>query len=171
MADNRTGAQRIADERARQAGAEGYSDDHDDEHTDGSLAMAAACYAAPTRIFVRGLTRDGLRDPWPWSEDDDKRPVLPPTRDERIRMLEKAGALCAAEIDRLLRQAGSEGEPAQSRGARTISLNSLRGGGSCSADDDGDCTWSECPQLRDGEPARSGRHCPLDVQAGSEGEP
>jgi hypothetical protein len=33
----------------------------------------------------------------------------------------------------------------------------------CQADDDGYCDWSECPQLRDGEPACSGRHCPLDL--------
>jgi hypothetical protein len=32
----------------------------------------------------------------------------------------------------------------------------------CHADGDGHCTWEECPQLRDGEPAKSGRHCPLD---------
>lgn len=32
----------------------------------------------------------------------------------------------------------------------------------CHADDDGDCEWRECPQLRDGEPAKSGRHCPYD---------
>lgn len=32
----------------------------------------------------------------------------------------------------------------------------------CQADRDGDCTHKSCPQLRDGEPRRSGRHCPLD---------
>lgn len=32
----------------------------------------------------------------------------------------------------------------------------------CQCGDDGDCTWASCPQLRDGEPKRSGRHCPLD---------
>jgi hypothetical protein len=32
----------------------------------------------------------------------------------------------------------------------------------CHADSDGDCEWHGCPQLRDGEPAKSGRHCPLD---------
>ena len=26
---------------------------------------------------------------------------------------------------------------------------------------DGDCTWKECPQSRDGEPQKSGRTCPL----------
>lgn len=33
----------------------------------------------------------------------------------------------------------------------------------CRAQRDGDCCWSECPQLRDGEPHATGRHCPLDV--------
>lgn len=31
----------------------------------------------------------------------------------------------------------------------------------CHADSDGDCYWEYCPQLRDGEPTRSGRSCPL----------
>ena len=34
----------------------------------------------------------------------------------------------------------------------------------CHANRDGDCTDARCPQLRDGEPAASGRHCPLDVR-------
>jgi hypothetical protein len=29
---------------------------------------------------------------------------------------------------------------------------------------DGECRWRACPQLKDGEPARSSRHCPLDVR-------
>lgn len=33
----------------------------------------------------------------------------------------------------------------------------------CQADSDGDCEWSGCPQLRDGEPRATGRHCPWDV--------
>lgn len=32
----------------------------------------------------------------------------------------------------------------------------------CHAGSDGDCSWVSCPQVRDGEPRRSGRHCPLD---------
>lgn len=32
----------------------------------------------------------------------------------------------------------------------------------CQAGSDGECWWPDCPQIRDGEPARSGRHCPLD---------
>jgi hypothetical protein len=33
---------------------------------------------------------------------------------------------------------------------------------SCKADRDGDCYHAACPQLRDGEPNKSRRHCPLD---------
>lgn len=32
----------------------------------------------------------------------------------------------------------------------------------CAAARDGECAHERCPQLRDGEPAKSGRHCPLD---------
>jgi hypothetical protein len=34
---------------------------------------------------------------------------------------------------------------------------------SCHAGRDGDCNWAPCPQERDGEPAATGRHCPLDT--------
>ena len=33
----------------------------------------------------------------------------------------------------------------------------------CHAQRDGDCIWIECPQLRDGEPVETNRHCPLDI--------
>jgi hypothetical protein len=32
----------------------------------------------------------------------------------------------------------------------------------CHSDDDGYCTHEDCPQLRDNEPYKTGRHCPLD---------
>ena len=35
--------------------------------------------------------------------------------------------------------------------------------GVCRSGSDGDCSWIRCPQLRDQEPKRSGRHCPLDL--------
>ena len=97
--DARTGVERIADERRRQVEAEGYSAEHDDGHIHGELADAAACYAASQAIFDG---REGSM--WPWDDIDDKRPSRLPMDDERIRLLEKAGALIAAEIDRLLRK-------------------------------------------------------------------
>jgi hypothetical protein len=77
------------------------------------LAWGAVCYAAPERVYTlaKGVTPIdpviSFHDPWPQSLDPafDKRPSLrrkTSTR-TRIRALEKAGALIAAEIDRLLR--------------------------------------------------------------------
>lgn len=99
------GARRIAAERQRQIEEECWSAEHDDQHDDESLAWAAVCYAAPGEVFTRA-TGGQLVDPWPasWWEGWDKRERDDaPTRAERIRELEKAGALIAAEIDRLLR--------------------------------------------------------------------
>lgn len=39
----------------------------------------------------------------------------------------------------------------------------------CRAQRDGDCTWAGCPQARDGEPGRTGRHCPLDIHGEERG--
>lgn len=88
----KTGIELIAEERKDQKLREGYSDDHDDQHRAGEIAMAAVCYAMPS--FVR----DGplWRAYWPWERDDWK-----PTPKNRVRELVKAGALIAAEIDRL----------------------------------------------------------------------
>lgn len=33
----------------------------------------------------------------------------------------------------------------------------------CAAGRDGECNHPDCPQLRDNEPAASGRHCPIDT--------
>lgn len=38
----------------------------------------------------------------------------------------------------------------------------------CHADRDGDCFWKDCPQLRENEPLKSGRHCPLDTWSDDE---
>lgn len=120
MAD-RTGAERIAAERQRQIDKEGWTPDHDDEHDNASLAMAAVCYAAQAadeRVFVRHefAAQVSFVDPWPWEGEADARHygthedgtlgnVLREAPDDafRIRLLEKAGALIAAEIDRLIR--------------------------------------------------------------------
>jgi hypothetical protein len=84
------GAERIAAERKRQIEEEGFTAEHDDCLGAGVLAAAAACYAVPA------LTEKA----WLWPFD---RLWWNPTPDNRIRELEKAGALIAAEIDKLLR--------------------------------------------------------------------
>ena len=100
-----SGVDLISAERARQVSEEGWTPEHDDEHGSGELAMAACCYASPGRIFVRHDFARGVSfgDPWPWGTRWDKRPPQDCTAQERIRALSKAGALIAAEIDRLVR--------------------------------------------------------------------
>jgi hypothetical protein len=111
------GLERIAAERIRQLTKHGWDSKHDDEHTDGSLVMAAVCYAAAAadeRVYVRKVyaTAETFTDPWPgsWLPHYDARPhngnVLAnvETDAQRLRLLEKAGALIAADIDRLLRK-------------------------------------------------------------------
>jgi len=92
------GATLIAIERARQCIEEGWTPQHDDGHTAGELAKAAACYATPpdARTDVYGFL---------WPETWDAPTWWKPTPDDRIRELVKAGALIAAEIDRLRRLA------------------------------------------------------------------
>lgn len=61
------------------------------------------------------------------------------------------------EVDRHLESAAVERlAVAASRAANPERVNF------CRAHKDGECGWDGCPQLREGEPARSGRHCPLD---------
>ncbi len=89
-----TGAELIAQERERQVAEEGFTEEHDSDayHKDGQLALAAMCYL----IDLRGS--DLGKKLWPWGLQWWK-PTLDP-----VRQLTKAGALIAAEIDRLQRQ-------------------------------------------------------------------
>jgi len=79
----------IEAERERQIYREGWTEEHDDKHVNNELALAAACYAVPD-VFSQGY--------WPptWDLSWYKSTT-------RIRDLVKAGALIAAEIDRLQR--------------------------------------------------------------------
>lgn len=107
-----TGIELIQVERQRQIEVEGWTPEHDAEHSHGELAMAACCYAAPQDIKIwravdvscgRGefpVMRNRLMDPWPWVEKWDKREKF-----DRIRRLQIAGALISAEIDRIQREA------------------------------------------------------------------
>jgi|SRR5579872_2615752 len=91
------GAELIAAERKRQVEEEGWTDAHDDLHGDFELSQAAICYsdaACGANSWIVG------RPPawWPFGREC-WRPSLDP-----IRNLVKAGALIAAEIDRLQRK-------------------------------------------------------------------
>lgn len=94
------GVSLIGAERNRQLDVEEWNKEHDDSHDEGELAMAAVCYATPPelrRTFINGTL---MKPKWPW-----EREAWKPTPTDRIRELVKAGALIAAEIDRLHRLA------------------------------------------------------------------
>lgn len=97
-----TGAALIVQERIRQLEEEGYDAKHDDEHKQGELAEAAACYAGAYQDARLSVPPDG----WPWGFEYWK-----PSPDNRVRELVKAGALIAAEIDRLNRIPGKKRRP------------------------------------------------------------
>jgi hypothetical protein len=93
-----TGIQMIENERERQISAEGWTAEHDAEHDTYELTGAARCYAL--QAMCRGAVTDPPPPGWPWDEDWWK-----PSADP-VRNLVKAGALIAAEIDRLITQGG-----------------------------------------------------------------
>lgn len=113
----KTGIELITEERDRQISQEGWSVNHDQEHILGELAQAAACYALPPQRVVMSQppvvnnprsVDDVQYGPaeeakpgqihWPFESEWYKR-----TPENRVRELTKAGALIAAEIDRLQR--------------------------------------------------------------------
>lgn len=100
------GAELIAKERRRQVSAEDWSPEHDDEHTSEELARAGAFYAWPTERGIGDVYGDQSLWPDEWHIKWDKK-----HKHSRIRQLVIAGALIAAEIDRLQRQ---ESAPAES---------------------------------------------------------
>lgn len=83
------GSKLIAQERQRQID-EGWTPEHDDRHEHGELYIAASCY----------MCLDDFEDApelWPWH-----RKWWKPK--DRISNLVRAGAMIAAEIDRLQRK-------------------------------------------------------------------
>lgn len=105
---SKTGIQIIADERARQPGL-GWTEEHDKEHgKDQALVFAAVCYAAPDNANIRvcksTVGSETYVSPWPWGKDDPQNAYCW-SKEDRIRKLAKAGALIAAEIDRIIAEA------------------------------------------------------------------
>lgn len=91
-----TGVELIAAERQRQVEQEGWTPLHDTTHRNYELSSAACCYAQMGNggPFSHPRERHPPGD-WPWDAEWWK-----PARNT-IRNLVKAGALIAAEIDRL----------------------------------------------------------------------
>lgn len=98
--NTKSGIELIAEERRRQVEIEGWTSEHDDQHRECELAGAAISYAsvAHSQALVGGSGESyGPSDEWTWDIAQWK-----PSNDP-VRNLTKAGALIAAEIDRLLR--------------------------------------------------------------------
>jgi len=88
------GAALISAERNRQKDVEGYDPAHDDQHQTNELLQAAAVYMAEAAAYPIGC-EDAI---WPWDDASFKHQA-----GFEVRSLVKAGALIAAEIDRLQR--------------------------------------------------------------------
>lgn len=84
-------------ERERQITTEGWTHEHDDAHSCGEMAMAAACYAAPAPWGVNPKAISTPPALWPWSPEWWK------PKDRRSNLI-RAAALIVAEIDRLDRK-------------------------------------------------------------------
>ena len=125
----KTGIELITEERQRQIKTEGWTSEYDAQHKNFEISGAAACYIAKTisrhlenvshtnqsplaefKVYDFGeynflvnsgdrgdrrIRKAGWRNGWPW----DKKWWKP--SDDPIKNLIKAGALIAAEIDRL----------------------------------------------------------------------
>ena len=92
-----TGAELIYAERQRQIEKEGWTAERDDVvHADGGLAAAAVCYIKHDGEWPFPLRSDRSPLGWPWDSEWWK-------PKDRISNLVRAGALIAAEIDRLQR--------------------------------------------------------------------
>lgn len=88
------GAECIAVERARQVSQEGWTADHDARHDNNELTRAAIYYASGTTP---------PHTDWPFDAASDKK-----AKHSRRQQLAIAGALIAAEIDRLDAAASKE---------------------------------------------------------------
>lgn len=87
----------VLGERTRQIEAEGWTPEHDDEHTDAAMAYAAAGYAIEAADELYGVETPTV--------DPVYSPIFPEgwefKRSAPRRMLVKAAALLLAEIERL----------------------------------------------------------------------
>lgn len=106
-----TGVQLITAERERQLSQEGFTEEHDKQYRRGDLAAAGAAYALDAvsrygdypdklKTVLSGAARASC--PLNWMGPSGQ--WWKPTPEDDIRQLVKAGALIAAEIDKLQRE-------------------------------------------------------------------
>jgi hypothetical protein len=104
-----SGVDLIHAERERQVQDEGYGPDGDDDYVDGQLPLAAVSYAKVAAAKSIGIPGPyNIAPPeWPWDPEWWK-PSPSAGAKDAILDLVKAGALIAAEIDRLQRIRANE---------------------------------------------------------------
>jgi hypothetical protein len=108
-----TGVDLIAQERQRQIAVKGWTLEHDDDHIDGMLRVAAAhlLEEPDQRHDPAGLEILSTLYPESWIKTLCEKHAAKPDSGEfsgRICRLTIAGALIAAEIDRLIRSQTNE---------------------------------------------------------------
>lgn len=89
----------VAKERVRQIVEKGYTPQHDDEHTDGSLADAGACYGATVPVYKLGGEIFPVRTLYQWCPVFDSR-----EKHDRKTNLIIGAAFFMAEYERLERE-------------------------------------------------------------------
>lgn len=85
---------------------QGYTPEHDDQHTTGDLIEAAECLLIAAQGDV-GVARET----WPWVDWQPNRlsDATPPAADDRRKLLVTSAALIVAEIGRIDRAAALDG--------------------------------------------------------------
>jgi hypothetical protein len=94
----KTGIELIAEERQRQIDKEGWTPEHDDTHGAGEMSAAAGVYALMASGYHTQNPKELIANYWPPEWADWFKPK------DRLSNLVRAGALIAAEIDRLNRK-------------------------------------------------------------------
>lgn len=85
-------------ERQKQINKHGYTPEHDDEHTDGSIADAGACYAATEMIYQR-VDIEYFKEVYKWDLD-----YYTKSQHDRKDQLVIAASLIMAEYERIVRK-------------------------------------------------------------------
>ncbi|MGB8422244.1 DUF7446 family protein [Paraburkholderia sp.] len=139
-----------------------------------------AAQSAQTEMALSDDARDAARYRWlreqHWNEAD-MAVVCHPKKSVKLGFDCPSGQRLDEAIDVGMTTAQPASSPKRGRMSRQEKINESREivaarlqhlerplNGRCAAGNDGECSHSQCPQLRDGEPMKSGRHCPLDVQ-------
>lgn len=111
----RDGVALIQEERDRQVRVEGWTSEHDDCHTYAQMGVQAArltvYYTDAEVVHVDDDSDGGYRFPG-WKRPEEYK--------DDVRRLVVAGALIAAEIDRLLRAAPQDTKPVAPESADTV---------------------------------------------------